>query len=319
MKLALHHPTELRLNEGIVDTTNMMRSILQIACIVLLVLFCFPPCTTGQAPKKPSVLENISHLPYYVSCSRFPGQPPPSNELRSLFDRQARWDDAALRDENRTGSRLRFVKIDERAMPGGRVATRYRVFAEGAPQDRVFSFQTWKVDDTFSDDPRDIYVNTQGLVMTRKPTPEEETSLRAGDAELHVEIATEEAEPMRYALIRRDGGGMIFGSVVARPMVSYDQGCTIEAKLAQPGAAAVLVDVDGFPAKAKISLVLKSEGADVSEKLETDQDGHAVMGVVTTVPGKAQGTLKATAEGRNCLPSVVLPWVAAAPPAVKAP
>jgi hypothetical protein len=53
--------------------------------------------------------------------------------------------------------------------------------------------------------------------------------------------------------------------------------------------------------------------------METDQDGHAVMAVVPIVPGKTQGTLKASAEGRNCLPSVLLPWSAAAKAPEKTP
>jgi len=236
-----------------------------------------------------------------------------------LLDRQARWDDAALRDSSGSGSRLRFEKIDEQATPGGRVAARYRVFAEGAPQDRVFSLQTWLIDDSFSTDPRDIYVNAQGLVMIRRPKPEEETSLRAGDGELHIVSATENSEPQRFALARSDGNGMIFGTLVAHPVEAYDQGCKIEVKTAQAGSTAVLINVDGFPAKTKIPLVLKSEGAETSDTMETDQDGHAVMAVVPIVPGKTQGTLKASAEGRNCLPSVLLPWSAAAKAPEKTP
>ncbi|MGA3081132.1 MAG: hypothetical protein ABSD44_07085 [Terracidiphilus sp.] len=309
---ASFHPRQLRLHEGMVDTTNMVRSILQIACIGLFVLFCFPSSSTGQGPKKPGILKNLTTQPYFVHFARLPSQTAPSNDLRSLLDRQARWDDAALRNSEGSGLRLRFEKIDEQATQGGRIATRYRVYAEGAPQDKVFSFQTWLIDDTFSVDPRDIYVNGQGLLMTRKPKPEEEMVLKAEDDELHIVSVTQDAEPLRFQLTRRDGQEMIFGSLVAHPVVSFDQGCVLEVKIAQPGATTVLIDADGFPAKAKIPLVLKSEGEDVSDILDTNQDGHAVMAVMTAIPGKTQGMLKASAEGRNCLPSVVLPWSAGA-------
>ena len=73
-----------------------------------------------------------------------------------------------------------------------------------------------------------------------------------------------------------------------------------------PNATAVLIIADRFPAKAKIPLVLESDGSSISEMLNTNADGHAVMAVFPYVPGKPQGTLKATAEGPGCLPSCLL-------------
>jgi hypothetical protein len=107
-------------------------------------------------------------------------------------------------------------------------------------------------------------------------------------------------------------------------MMSEEHGCRLEARISMPDASSVLIVADGFPAKAKIPLVLVSEGFSFSGSMSADQDGHAVMAAFPFVPGKAQGTLRATAEGPDCLPTVVLPWgsSAAAPnpaPAQKKP
>ena len=241
-----------------------------------------------------------------------------------MLERQARWDDAGSGDLNLTGSRfnpsglrLIFEKIDEQATQGGRLATRYRMFAEGAPENKVFAFKTWTLDNTLSTDIRDIYVNGQGLLMIHDPTPEQELSLKAGNDELDVMPVTANAEPVRYLLSGRDRQLMIYGTLVPHPVVSVDKGCRLEVRIAQPNATAVLIIADRFPAKAKIPLVLESDGSSISEMLNTNADGHAVMAVFPYVPGKAQGMLKAIAEGPKCLPSVLLPWGAAPPAAPK--
>jgi hypothetical protein len=233
--------------------------------------------------------------------------------------RQARWDEAGLNNPDGSGLRLHFEKIDEVPAQNGHMAVRYRVFAEGASQDRVFVFQSWQVDGTRAIDPRDIYVNGQGLLMIHRPKPEQEASLRAGDDELVVVSSTETAEPLRLLLAGRDGETPVFGTLVSHPVDSYDRGCRLEVRVAQPGASAVLIVADGFPAKARIPLVLESAGATDNEVLDTNLDGHAMIAVLPAVPGKTQGMLKASAEGPGCLPSVTLPWDATVHASAKKP
>lgn len=313
------HLCRLRLYEEIADTSDMVRSNRQIACVALLVSFYSPLFFSQQNSKKSDVKRYFSNESTFLRFSHFHGQSVPPSELRALLDRQARWDDTKLSDPSQSGLRLHFEKIDEQPTQVGREPVRYRVFAEGAPQDKVFVFQTWRVDNAISTDPRDIYVNAQGLLMTHLPKPEEETSLKVAEGELEVASPTENAEPIRFLLARRDGETSIFGTLVSHPVESYDQGCRLEVRAAQPGAMAVLIIVDGFPAKSKIPLVLESEGSVVSEVLDANSDGHAVMAVFPAVDGKTRGTLKASAEGSNCLPSVVLPWSAPADSAPKTP
>jgi hypothetical protein len=215
---------------------------------------------------------------------------------------------------------LRFDKTGERVTQEGRVADRYRVSAQGVPENKVFAFKTWPVTKTIvSVDPRDVYANTQGLLMIHKPTPEQEMSRKAGDDELEITPVTGSAEPMRYLLSSLDGQVQVFGTLVPHPVVANDHGCRLEVRIAQPDATAVLLIADGFPEKAKINLILESEGVAVNETLVTNANGHAVIADFPYAAGKTQGTLKAAAEGPGCLPSVVLPWGPATPAAPKAP
>jgi hypothetical protein len=291
----------------ILETVCMASSTRFLACISLLVLLVFPHSSIGQKTKQK----------YGLSFSLFKGQSAPSKELLDTLSREAFWDDFS-EDMNPTGLRLRFVKIDEQAAPGGRIADRYRVYVDGAPESKVFAFATWPINEPLVYDPRDIYVNGQGLLLIHKPKPEQEMSLTAPDDELVVVATTASAEPVRYLFAKRDKKLSVFGTLVPHPLKSEEQGCKLEARIAAPDASSVLIVADGFPAKAKIPLVLESEGLTFSASMMADQDGHAVMAAFPYVSGKTQGTLRATAEGPDCLPTVVLPWGSAAPAPVPA-
>ncbi|MGA2351009.1 MAG: hypothetical protein ABSF70_11285 [Terracidiphilus sp.] len=285
--------------------SHQMRVFLSISFCAL---FIFPFASSAQTPKKWDIL----------NYSGFKGQAPPSKEVLSVLERQAVWD-SETGNLNPTGLRVRFKKIDEQTTPEGRVATRYRLYADGAPENKIFAFSIWTLAKTLSPDPADIYVNGQGLLMIHKPKPEQEMTYEAGSDEFIVTLMTDSAEPIRYLFSRRDGQLRVYGTIVPHPVMAEEQGCRIEVRLAQPDAKAVLVVIDGFPDREKVPVVLASQGVTDSEVLTTDGNGHAVMAVFPYVPGKTQGTLKASAEGPNCLPSVTLPWGAEAPVAPPAP
>jgi hypothetical protein len=276
-----------------------------IARMSLCVLFCLPLFAFGQDSKRADNLQIF----------RFWGEPVPSVALRISLQRQALWDDSGQDALNPSGLQLRFEKIDEKPMPDGRSAARYRIFAAGAPENKVFSLDYWPVGKEVTGDDSDLYVNTQGLLMIHRPKPEQEMSFTAGADELEITAETDTAEPIRYALTSKDGDLKIFRTLVPHPVIANDQGCSLEVRIAEPHGAAVLVIAGGFPEKAKVPLVLQSEGVKTSEMLVTDSNGHGVMAGIPSVLGKAQGMLKAAAEGPNCLPSVVLPWTADLHPA----
>jgi hypothetical protein len=285
--------------------------------IPLCALLLFPFSSYGGKSKKSVVLNPFARQSNGLDYTGFKGQVAPSKDLLDVVGRQTRWDNEGS-EHNPTGLRLRFVKIDDQPVPGGRVATRYRVYAEGAPENKVYAFGTWTVAKPFGFDPRDMYVNGQGLVMIHRPKPEQAISFTAPEDELEVSPVTDSAEPVRYLLSSRDNTLELFGTVVPHPVQMEDQGCRLEVRLAAMDTSVVLV-ADGFPAKEKFPLVLESEGAESSEMMSTDMNGHAVMAAFPYVPGKTQGLLKATAEGPNCLPAVTLPWGPAAAPAPKTP
>jgi hypothetical protein len=274
----------------------MTRIIRHPALIGLCVFLHLASLGWGQSLKDPSGL----------TYSNFPGQPAPSKAL--LFDliRQVRWD-TRPRNQNSQGLRLRFEKVEDRAAAGSDLA-RYRVFAEGAPENKVYLLGVWPIGNNLSYGSQEIYANSQGLLMVHRPTPEQEASFKAPGDELTLAPAVNTAEPIRYILSSKDQLLSILGTLVPHPVFARDQECTLEVRLAEPDATAVVIVANGFPALAKIPLVLESEGETANLTMTTDGSGSAEVADFPSVLGKAQGTLKATAEGSNCLPSVLLPW-----------
>jgi hypothetical protein len=297
----------------------MFMPIRRFACMSLTILFHTAIFSYGQITLKSDVINHSDTQWDHITYSSFEGEPRPSKMLITLLGREVHWDDAGKSGDNPSGVHLRFDKIDEQVTPEGGVAARYRVFAEGAPENTVFGLRTWVVGKDISPDPHDIYVNGQGLLMIHKPKPEQEASFSAGDDEFHVMPTTGSAEPIRYLLFSMDRRLEIYGTLVPHPVMSEDKGCSIEARIAQPDATAILIIVNRFEAKTKVPVVLESEGKIASEVLNTDANGHAVVADFPYVPGKAQGMLKVSAEGSKCLPSVVLPWGPGSHPVLKTP
>jgi len=289
------------------NTIGMSSKVRLIAAVALCLQFCSPILSRGQSSKKSDIINRIVRQSDTIKYSLFKGQPAPSKELINVLARQAVWDDEAG-ELNPAGLRLRFQLIDEQGTPGGPLTERYRIFVEGAPENKIYAFEYWPIDKPLMTDPRNIYVNAQGLLMTHRPKPEQEMILKAPDEEFVLQVTVGSAEPMRSLLSSMDGQLKVFGTIVPHPVMLEEQGCRLEVRIAQPDTTAVLFVADGFPAKTRIPLVLQSEGAVESQILDTNEDGHAVMAGFPYVPGKTQGVLRASAEGPNCLPAVVLPW-----------
>jgi hypothetical protein len=311
------------------ETVRMLQSPRNMLRIALSIFLFAPVFSNAQNSARSKIADYLSKKQYAIPYLTFQGQPAPPPGLMPLLAHQAKWDAMARGDLNSEAPYLHFEKIDGPASEVVGGVTRYRMLAAGVPENKVFAFGLWPAKsfllhpaDAYAKEDaagkRDIYVNAQGLLMTRMPKPNEEVRLKAVD-ELEVMPATERAEPVRYLLESKDGDVQAFGTLVPHPAMAEDKGCRIEARIAQPAATALLIIVDGFPAKTKIPVVLESEGEVANQTLTADANGHAVMADFPYVAGKAQGVVKATAEGPHCLPSVEVPWGPAAQPAVKTP
>jgi len=276
----------------------------RVALIAVIALFQFQLDLYSKAPR--------THETEGLVYASFPGQPIPARSLLDVLVIQGHWGDGEYGVGNQQHWKLQFDKVDDQITPKGTFA-RYRVFAEGAPANKVYSWQTyswqsWPFGQHPVIEPGDLYVNERGLLMTHRPQPDEEFSLRAPGGEFYITPQADPAVPLRYAIASLDKQLAILGTLVPQPVAAEDQGCRLEVRIAQPNAEAVLFIADGFPMESRIPLVLESEGETANLTMATDSGGHAIAAAFPYVQGKTQGILKATAEGPDCLPSVSLPW-----------
>jgi hypothetical protein len=271
---------------------------LLIACCVI-VQFHSP----AYAKESKAKGKGMADLPYAL----FQGSSTPSKEMLDTLVHQLHWDNAGAGNLDRSGFHLRFEKAGETQTPEGGVAL-YRIFAEGVPEDKVYGIEVWEVGKPTSPTGQDVYVNAQGLVMTRQPHPEEEFASKLPGVEVIVSPKNLSGEPTRYALTSRDRDLTAYGTLVPHPVVTQVGGCRLEARVAAPGSAAVLIVADGFEPQTRLPMVLESLGEISNVDVVTDNDGHAVVAGFPFIQGKTQGTLKVSAEGSNCLPSVQLTW-----------
>jgi hypothetical protein len=287
---------------------------------ILLIACCAVALHLAAAAKEPKQKEqkekDIAGLTYLA----FQHGSTPSSELLASLAQQLHWDNGGAGNLDRMAVHLRFEKVDEVKTANG-TQPRYRVFAEGAPENKVYGLSTLEVGKGIENSEQDVYVNDQGLVMTRRPNPEDEDSIRVPGAEFYVSPKTNPGEPTRYAVSSRDRDVTAFGTIVPNPVVNVDRLCRLEARIGAPGAAAVLVVADGFTPQMKLAIILESQGEVANIEVTTDHNGHAMVAGFPFIQGKTQGVLKASAQGQNCLPSVQVPWDAtpAAPAAPAAP
>ncbi|HTW79645.1 MAG TPA: hypothetical protein VME23_08905 [Terracidiphilus sp.] len=270
---------------------------LLIACCVIVQIH--PPSFAKESRKD----KDISGVTYALFRD---GSTSGKDMLLTIVE-QTHWDNGGAGNLDRLAYHLRFVKVGETQTPEGSV-TRYRIFAEGAPENKVYGLGTWIVGKLVSYGDQDVYVNAQGLVMTRRAHLAEEGASELPGVELLVSPKNIPGEPTRYALYSRDREVTAFGTLVPHPVVNQDGGCRLEARIAAPDATAVLIVADGFAARARLPVVLESQGEITNVDVVTDDNGHAVVASFPYIQGKIQGTLKASAEGQDCLPSVQVPW-----------
>jgi len=230
-----------------------------------------------------------------------------AEQLQGLLQRQMSWDENPTNGKNRDGLHLLFFKIEESRSSGKSLST-YRIYVPGAPENRKYALTVWRIGSDPHSVPGDVYVNTKGLLMVRKPSQSQEDSDFVGDDELHLAVEAAQGEPIRYALASSDKQLIISGTLVPFPLEGKGQGCRLEVRLAMPDADAVLISADGLPANADVPVQLVSAGVAETGVFHADAQGHAVTTDLPFVGGQDRGTLRVALVTKECSTEVDVPW-----------
>jgi hypothetical protein len=228
-------------------------------------------------------------------------------EMQDLIQRQINWDANSPSEKNPNGLYFQFSKTDETTSSGKRVVL-YRAYVFGAPENKKYTLTVWKLGSDPHVLPNQVYVNAKGLLMTHKPSPEQENSDFVGDSELHITVQAARAEPVRYALTSSDKALIVYGTVVPFPFTDTDRACQLEARLAYSDAKAVLIYADGLPANAEIPFRMLSAGNLETGKFKVNAQGRVVEARVLSTDGNDKGTLKVSLSSADCSVAVEIPW-----------
>ncbi|MGA7243917.1 MAG: hypothetical protein WBX19_12075, partial [Terracidiphilus sp.] len=207
--------------------------------------------------------------------------------------------------------RLRFVRIEDSARQVQNL-TRYRIYAADAQEGTTYVFAVWKIG-TYLENMQvfssSAYVNRKGLLMTRKPTPEEEDQETVDEkAEFDVGVQAANGEPLRFVLHTKDNKFIEPGTLIPFPITSANKGCSLESRLAVPEGQAILNYADGFPPNYDLVVRSDSSGELKESKHTTDDTGHVAFMDLPFVIGRDAGVLKVTIATKECSVSTDIPW-----------
>ena len=254
----------------------------------------------------------VKALPCICLTFLGPGSPAQSlkqtipQETQGLLQRQISWDDNQPGKNNPNGLYFQFSEIDETTSSGKRVA-HYRAYVIGAPENKKYTLTVWKIGSVPHILSNNVYVNAKGLLMTRKPSPEQENCDFLGDNEFHLDVQAAQAEPVRYAFTSSDKELLVYGTLVPFPLEGNDRGCRLEVRLAVPDGGAVLIYADGLPANTVVPFQLLSNGKQETENFTVNAQGHAVTNGIPSTEGQKQGSLRATLTTPECSVAIEIP------------
>lgn len=228
-------------------------------------------------------------------------------ETQDLIQRQISWDENSPGDKNPSGLYFQFFQIDETTSSGKRLV-HYRAYIFAAPENKKYTLTTWKIGSNPRTLSSEVYVNAKGLLMAKKPTPQEENSDFVGENEFHLSVQAALAEPVRYALASSDKKLFISGTLVPFPREDTASGCRLEVRLAQPDGKAVLIYANGLPANSEIPFQLLTAGESQTGKFSVNAQGHAVATSYPSANGMDRGTLRVSLAIPECSVAVDIPW-----------
>lgn len=225
-----------------------------------------------------------------------------------MVNAQVQWD-AGLRDPKRP--HLEFAKFDEFNRSEGHF-TRFRVFARGVPEGAQYTVAIWKIGTSIQNlqmMSSPAYVNRKGLLLTRKPSADQEDIESAGEGlEFDIGIQAANGEPIRFVLRSKDSKVIVPGTLIPYPIEPSDKSCRLSVLLSAPEANIVLVTADGFTPNTDLVVKGDSAGEPKESKHKTDANGRVQFAELPYVVGKEAGVLADTIETPDCSVSVQIPW-----------
>jgi len=279
----------------------------------LIGIFLFGSIATAQqqpAASGPILSPPAANRPTLGSpASGEPAPQPPKLSDEEVVARATKTAQATIHwDESSTEGVTVQTELLQKRDAGTRVVVQYHIKVNGAPHDQPFTLMAWPVTRSEPGAIMDgLAVAQDGTVGCPANSPGSCVQWFKG-GELVLRYEATKGEIFRHALISADQKSRAFFSIVPSPILSSDQGCSLEVVRLSPNFELVLVRGKGFQPGEDVRFHEQSfqEVHDVPVKADTKGEFQAQL--TPAIKGRVGGTSNVTAAGKSCMPTIAFDW-----------
>jgi hypothetical protein len=223
-----------------------------------------------------------------------------SPELRAKADQllniQKRWGPKL----NTPGAELMVKPVTGSPVSGAMVM--YGVYAKGLPTDLTYQLVMLPINGAGPEGAQvmggDLTIATVDGALLDGPS-DPRTILAGGYSS---------GEPMRLALLSKDGQYKAYLSVVPDPIEGHDHSCRISVIRLLAHFELAAVQGAGFPPNSDVQLHGNSSGEVHEGPVKTDENGNFETGLMPFVKGKKSEKMDVKLTAPNCKPSASFRW-----------
>jgi hypothetical protein len=209
------------------------------------------------------------------------------------------------------GISVSMKEVSRTKTPEGTEIT-YQVSGTGFTPGEKVSLIRWPLDGSVQTTMDGLTVSSGGQAICGKAEAGSDASACGNtmqpDQPLEVKAVAAPGEAIRIALLDSEQKRGAATSVIPYPVSGADKGCKLQLMLGLKNAALVLLEGDGFPPNATITLHTESWGLKQAITTKSNADGHLITATMSGVKGHDSGETTISYEGTTCTPSLKYSW-----------
>jgi hypothetical protein len=184
-----------------------------------------------------------------------------------------------------------------RSTKSGRLSVQYNMHAVGAPKNQTLILTSWPIDAA------DAAVLNTGLVVSAAGLV-----LGADGTPIVLTFSPMPGEVSRLNLVSSDKKAVSSFSVVPKPMIHENHGCSVEAVRLMPHFELAVIRAKGFRPKEDLQFASKSYDEAKDSQVKADANGEYLVALLPFVKNKKKGTTTVRLKGANCAPEISFEW-----------
>jgi hypothetical protein len=265
--------------------------------------------STQKATTPPLQLENLPPEPHTPTPEEQAEQKRQQEiaAINRIANMQAHWG-APM---STPGISVSMKEVSRAKTPEGTQIT-YQISGTGFNPGEKLSLMRWPLDAGVQTTMDGLTVSPGGQAICAKTDAAGDASACGNtmqpDQPLEVKAIAAPGEAIRIALLDPEQKRGAATSVIPYPVSGADKGCKLELMLGLKNAALVLIEGDGFPPNATVTLNTDSWGVKQSINTKTNPDGHLITAMMSGVKGHESGETTVSYAGSTCAPSLKYSW-----------